>query len=206
MTQTQGFSFKCFQKQRSFPAFVLMSWVRLISRRRERAQDDEPAKKDDPARESKAGSPLLKTDPSRLKAHTSQPTTRTFTPPARTHPASTPGDRSLPPSWRPASRSKIQSGRMYQVQIAKIKNSPRMCARSQSGWQIAALAPSAVATPFRRARPSYSGVASPSSDMGCSRLFGTNCTWHGARAAHSHSPLKKMYLMEDAGKSLQILD
>jgi hypothetical protein len=45
-----------------------MVWRRIRPyRRREGAQDDEPTKKDDPARESKAGSPLSKTDLSRLE-------------------------------------------------------------------------------------------------------------------------------------------
>src|SRR5690242_4242773 len=93
-----------------------MAMIRSRSAGRRR-KIDEPGKKNDPARESEAGSPLSKTDPSRLKAHTPQPTTRTFTPPARTHPASTPGHRSLPPpSWRPAFHSKSQFGRMYQMQ------------------------------------------------------------------------------------------
>jgi hypothetical protein len=82
-----------------------------------------------PEREQRRGRPSQKTDLSRLKAPHPQPTTRTFTPPARTHPATTTGDRSLPPSWRSAIHSKIQSGRMYQVQIAEIKIH-RECARS----------------------------------------------------------------------------
>jgi hypothetical protein len=146
-----------------------------------------------PEREQRRGRPSQKTDLSRLKAPHPQPTTRTFTPPARTHPASTTGDRSLPPSWRPAIHSKIQSGRMYQVQIAEIKIH-RECARSHTkngGSQPGAMS---CRNTFG-ARRSYSGVASPCSDTGSCRLFRTNCTGteHGPNI-YTH-PMKRMYLM-----------